>query len=375
MRKQSPRGFTLVELLVVIAIIGILMALLMPAVQGIRSNARSMSCQHNLEEIGAALKIVLTKTDMSRAFNDPTTKVANVANWTTVVKPDLGGQESLLNCPELEGGIGTGYGINNLANFFGKGDSRKILVLDFTSSVATVVGPDIADTDRYNNWSKGQALRHGGMINVLYFDGHVATMDADSIDPTVQQIHDYWWMPTIRHQTYIPDQVSKPGLKAEYWLGAMNFSGSPAATSITPDLNLPFGAGYDNRYGDMEKNPLYSLRSGSDTYFMDPHTSKFTGQIKADFDENYQLRVGSDDQCWISIDGTQVYNGGYTGGIGGGGSLSSPFPMSSSKWVDITVQHNNNPRTGTYLYVKWSSPSTPEQMIPSKNFRLKPGMY
>ncbi len=110
------RGFTLVELLVVIAIIGVLVALLLPAVQAAREAARRSSCSNNVRQIIIGLHdYEHAKEHFPAGTTNPTGPIKNLPqgdhmSWIARILPDLGEQARFR---QIDFTVGAYHKLNN----------------------------------------------------------------------------------------------------------------------------------------------------------------------------------------------------------------------------------------------------------------------
>jgi prepilin-type N-terminal cleavage/methylation domain-containing protein/prepilin-type processing-associated H-X9-DG protein len=149
---STRRAFTLIELLVVIAIIGVLIALLLPAVQKVRETARSAKCKNNLKQIGLALTSYVDLHDRFPICSD-TAKGFDQA-WVHTVKPFLEGSTSTFICPaDPKGDVklsnlpkgyqGTSYLLNQYLN---PGTDACLSIRQMSATSRTITVFTAADT-------------------------------------------------------------------------------------------------------------------------------------------------------------------------------------------------------------------------------------
>ncbi len=222
----ASSGFTLVELLVVVAIVGMLVALLVPAVQAAREQARIANCASNMRQVGFAM---MRFCDLNRGNWPETTHTAepdpitgtHTKAWVYTLAPYLEDVDAIRICPSDQAGElrlagkGTSYTMNgylskearpsfdNLRKVAATHDTIVAFELAEIKDIGAMTSGKPSDIDPYNdhvhsfNWFKTSNInknlvftaisneiavdRHAGTTHFLYADGHVDLVSSEQI--------------------------------------------------------------------------------------------------------------------------------------------------------------------------------------------------
>jgi prepilin-type N-terminal cleavage/methylation domain-containing protein/prepilin-type processing-associated H-X9-DG protein len=318
MHQRRWHGFTLVEMLVVVAIVGVLTAMLLPAVQSVRESARRTQCANNLKQLGVALHTFESATGRIPGIGETTEagwgvqflpyieQAALVNNYDSSVAWYADANQdvvtvaiSLYACPSTPTQYRTKTGISiPSSNYSSTIDAPKsnAAMGDYYAIIGNLAGIGPAGDFR----QIGALSRYNPSLTKKELDPLSLSAITDGLSSTIAFTElagfpDHWILG--RRQTDSPSRWGEmfgPWAARQYfWLGSFESDGATAAASVGPctiNCNNVWAGGTPYSFHKGGVNAGFAdgsvrfLRQGMDGYVLIALSSRGCDEIVAEKD-------------------------------------------------------------------------------------------